>query len=56
VREQVAHHSLATLVLPADGGQVIRIPKGTTPQPKQLELYRLLNIPVEVLQPIKTCS
>jgi transposase len=56
VREQVASHSVATLVLPTDGGQVLRIRKGTTPEPEQLELYRLLNIPVEVMQPIKMWS
>src|SRR5437763_10675314 len=56
VREMVASHSVATLVLPTDGGQVLRIRKGTTPEPEQLELYRLLNIPVEVKQPIRTWS
>src|SRR5262249_29979003 len=56
VREQVAGHSVATLVLPTDGGQVLRIRKGTTPEPEQLELDRWLNIPAEVMQPIKTWS
>jgi len=56
VREQVASHSVATLVLPTDGGKVLRIRKGTTPESEQLELYRLLNIPSEVMQPIKTWS
>jgi transposase len=56
VREQVASHSVATLVLPTDGGQVLRIRKGTTPEPEQLELYRLLDIPAEAMQPIKTWS
>jgi transposase len=56
VREQVASHSVATLVLPTDGDKVLRIRKGTTPEPEQLELYRLLNIPAEVMQPIKTWS
>jgi transposase len=56
VREQVASHSVATLVLPTDGGKVLRIRKGTTPESEQLELYRLLNIPAEVMQPIKTWS
>lgn len=56
VREQVASHSVATMVLPTDGGQVLSIRKGTTPEPEQLELYRLLNIAVEVMQPIRTWS
>jgi hypothetical protein len=54
IRETLASHSVATLVLPTDGGQVLRIRKGTTPEPEQVELYRLLNIPTEVMQPIKT--
>ena len=56
VREVVASHSVATMVLPTDGDKVLSIRKGTTPEPEQLELYRLLNIPVEVMQPIKTWS
>jgi hypothetical protein len=56
VREQLASHSVATLVLPTDGGQTLSIRKGTTPEPEQVELYRLLNIPTEVMQPIKTWS
>jgi transposase len=56
VRETVASHSVATMVLPTDGGKELRIRKGTTPEPEQLELYRLLNIPAEVMQPIKTWS
>jgi transposase len=56
VREQLASHSVVTLVLPTDGSQVLSIRKGTTPEPEQVELYRLLNIPEEVMQPIKTWS
>jgi transposase len=56
VRDQVASHSVATMVLPTDGGKVLFIRKGTAPEPEQLELYRLLNIPAEVMQPIKTWS
>jgi transposase len=56
VREIVANHNVATMVLPTDGGKVLRIRKGTTPEPDQLELYRLLNIPTEIMQPIKMWS
>jgi transposase len=56
VRDLVASHNVATMVLPTDGGKVLSIRKGTTPEPEPLELYRLLNIPVEVMQPIKTWS
>jgi hypothetical protein len=56
VREQVASHSVATPVLPTDGGQVLSIREGTTPEPEQLEFDRWLNIPVEVMPPIETWS
>jgi transposase len=56
VREMVASHSVATMVLPTDGDKVLSLRKGTTPEPEQVELYRLLNIPAEVMQPIKTWS
>jgi hypothetical protein len=38
VWETLANHNLATMVLPTDGGKVLRIRKGTTPEPDQLEL------------------
>jgi transposase len=56
VRETVATHNVVTMVLPTDGGKVLCIRKGTTPEPEQLELYRLLNIPAEIMHPIKTWS
>jgi transposase len=54
VREALASHSVATVVLPTDGGRVLRIRRGTTPEPEQLELYRLMDVPAEIMQPIKT--
>ena len=54
VRETLATHQVATIVLPADGGRTLRIRKGMTPEPAHLELYRLLDVPAEVMQPIKT--
>jgi transposase len=54
VPETLSTHAVATMVLPTDGGKVLRIRKGTTPEPEQLELYRLLEIPAEVMHPIKT--
>jgi hypothetical protein len=53
-RAALASHSVATVVLPTDGGRVLRIRKGTTPEPEQLELYRLMDVPAEIMQPIKT--
>jgi hypothetical protein len=54
VRETLANHNVATMVLPTDGGKVLCIRKGTTPEPDQLELDRLLKISAEPMHPIKT--
>jgi transposase len=54
VRQTLANHVVATIILPTDGGKFLRIRKGMTPEPEHLELYRLLNVPEEVMHPIKT--
>lgn len=56
VRESLRTHQVATVVLPADDGRVLRIRKPTTPEPKHLEIYRLLNIPAEIIRPRHTWS
>ena len=56
VRETLATHQVATIVLPTDGGKVLRIRKGMTPEPEHLELYRLLGVPSEIMHPIKSWS
>ena len=56
VRQTLATHQVATIVLPSDGGKLLRIRKGMTPEPEHLELYRLLGVPLEIMQPIKTWS
>ena len=56
VRQTLATHQVATIVLPTDGGKLLRIRKGMTPEPAHLELYRLLDVPSEVMHPIKTWS
>jgi transposase len=56
VRQTLATHQVATIVLPTDGGKLLRIRKGMTPEPEHLELYRLLGVPSEIMHPIKTWS
>jgi len=56
VRETLATHQVGTIVLPTDGGKVLRIRKGMTPEPEHLDLYRLLGISPEVMHPIKHWS
>ena len=56
VRQILETHQVATITLPTDGGKVLRIRKGMTPEPEHVELYRLLNVPQEIMRPIKTWS
>lgn len=56
VREALRTHQVVTVVLPTDGGRVLRIRKATTPEPQHAELYRLLNIPSEIIHPRHTWS
>jgi transposase len=56
VRDTLATHQVATIVLPTDGGKLLRIRKGMTPEPKHLEFYELLGVSPEVMHPIKTWS
>jgi hypothetical protein len=56
VRQTLATHQVATIILPTDGGKLLRIRKGMTPEPTHLELYRLLRVPSEIMQPIKSWS
>ena len=54
VRDALKTHQVATMVLPADGGQTLLIRKSTTPEPDQRALYDRLGIPHEVIRPRKT--
>ena len=54
VRQTLATHQVATIVLPTDGGKILEIRKGTTPEAEQVELYRLLEIPTEIMRPQRT--
>ena len=54
VRETLKTHQVNTIVLPTDGGLMLRIRKGTTPEPAHRELYAKLGIEPEVIRPRKT--
>jgi len=56
VRDTLATHQVATIVLPTDGEKLLRIRKGMTPEPKHLELYQHLGVSSEIMHPIKTWS
>jgi hypothetical protein len=51
VRETLKTHQVNTIVLPTDGGLVLRIRKGTTPEPGRRDLYAKLGIQPEVIRP-----
>lgn len=54
LREQLATHQVVTVVLPASNGEVLKIRRGSTPEPTHEEIYRTLGIPREVMKPVKT--
>ena len=54
VRDALATHEISTIVLPTDGGAILKIRKGSTPEAEQVELYRLLEVPTEMIRPRKT--
>jgi transposase len=56
VRETLKTHQVNTIVLPTDGGMVLRIRQGTTPDPAHRELYQKLRIGSEIVSPCKTWS
>ena len=54
LREQLATHQVATVVLPALDGRILKIRKGSSPDEVHQEIYRVLQIPHEVMKPVKT--
>lgn len=54
LREQLSTHQVITVVLPTQNGKVLKIRKGTTPEPIHREIYATLHIPAEVIKPVKT--
>jgi len=56
LREQLSTHHVLTVVLPSTHGRTLRIRKSSTPEAIHRELYRTLQIPQEVVKPVKTWS
>ncbi len=54
LREELTTHQVVTVVLPASNGDVLKIRKGSTPEPRHKEIYATLHIPSEVMKPVKT--
>jgi len=56
LREALSTHQVVTVVLPAANGKTLRIRKGSTPEAVHREIYRILQLPHEVMRPVKTWS
>ncbi len=54
LREQLSTHQVATVVLPAIDGRILKIRKASTPDDVHREIYRVLQMPDEVMKPMKT--
>jgi transposase len=54
LREELTTHQVMTVVLPASNGDVLKIRRGSTPEPRHKEIYATLRIPSEVMKPVKT--
>ena len=54
LREELTTHQVVTVVLPASNGDVLKIRRGSTPEPRHKAIYATLHIPSEVMKPVKT--
>jgi len=54
IHQQLSTHQVVTVVLPTTDGRILKIRKGTVPEPVHREIYATLKIPLEVMKPVKT--
>ena len=54
VRDLLATHQIATIVLPTGQNGVLRIRRSATPEPDHRVLYKALGVPTEIIRPVKT--
>src|SRR5919106_756411 len=54
LREQLSTHQVATVILPAIDGRILKIRKASTPDDVHRDLYRVLQISPEIMKPVKT--
>jgi transposase len=54
LRDELSTHQVVTVVLPTESGSVLKIRKGTTPEQVHREIYGTLQVPMEVMVPVKT--
>jgi transposase len=53
VRDLLATHAIATIVLPTDQNGVLRIRRCATPEPEHKVLYEALGVPIQIIRPVK---
>jgi hypothetical protein len=53
LRQDLSTHQVVTVALPTPTGKVLKIRKGTTPEPAHREPYTTFQIPHEVMKPVK---
>jgi transposase len=56
IRDRLASHQIATVVLPTTSGATLRIRQASTPEPEHREIYRLLNVTEQPMAPKRTWS
>jgi transposase len=54
VRDLLATHEIATIVLPTDQNGVLRIRRSATPEPNHRVLYEALGVSMEIMRRVKT--
>jgi len=54
IRQELSTHQVITVVLPTTDGRIMKIRKGTVPEPVHREIYATLKIPLEVMKPVKS--
>ena len=54
LREHLATHQVATVILPAIDGRILKIRTASPPEDMHREIYRVLQIPHEIMKPVKT--
>ncbi|MFB3075528.1 MAG: IS1634 family transposase [Candidatus Methylomirabilales bacterium] len=54
LREQLSTHQVVTVVLPTSTGKIVKIRKGTTPEKVHQDIYHTLEIPEQIMAPVKT--
>lgn len=54
LRQELSTHHVVTVVLPTESEGMLKIRKGSTPEPVHRDIYATLQVPLEVMVPIRT--